>query len=128
MSVGLGRDAKADSIGPGNVAVAVGNPGPNPTQAYANGVGNTSVALGDGSVAGTLGHGNTALVVGRGSNAHSYGGSLPNPTQISDYFPSRHNTSVTVGNGSKAEAVGSHHKLSTAFGNNRQRQNNGLGG
>ena len=71
-------------MGPGNLAIAVGNPGYNPfygtrvpTQAYANGTGNTSVALGDGSIAGTLGHGNTALVVGRGSNAYSYGGAYP---------------------------------------------------
>ena len=79
-----------------------------PTQAYANGTGNGSVALGDGSVAGTLGTGNGALVVGNGSNAHSYGGSqVPNPTQISDYKPSRFNTSVTVGDGSEAGAVGS---------------------
>ncbi len=133
VAIGLGKDAKATSLGTGNVAIAVGNPGdsrfygtPTSTQAYANGTGNTSIALGDGSVAGTLGHRNTALVVGRGSNAHSYGGSLPNPTQIEDYFRSRHNTSVTVGNGSEAAAVGSHRKLSTAFGNNKQLQNNGL--
>jgi len=35
---------------------------------------------------------------------------------------------VTVGNGSEAGAVGDHDKVSSAFGNNRQRQNNGLGG
>jgi hypothetical protein len=132
--VGLGTNAKADSVGPGSAAVAVGNPGFNrfyltdmPTQAYANGTGNTSVALGNGSLAGSLGNRNTALVVGNGSNAFSYGGSLPAPTQISHYLPSNGNTSVAVGNGSEAAAVGSHHELSTAV-NGHQRQNNGLGG
>ena len=134
VAVGLGKDAKATSLGRGNVAVAVGNPGHNrfygtdiPAQAYANGTGNGSVALGDGSVAGTLGTGNGALVVGNGSNAHSYGGVRNSPpTQISDYKPSRFNTSVTVGHGSEAGAVGSHHRLSTALGNGKQNQNNGL--
>ena len=64
------------------MAVAIGNPGFNrfyerndmPTQAYANGIGNTSIALGNGSLAGSLGNRNTALVVGNGSNAFSYGG------------------------------------------------------
>lgn len=137
VSVGLGRDAQADSAGPGSVAVAVGNPGVNrfyhtnnqPTLAYAHGTGNTSVALGDGSLAGTLGNGNHAFVLGQGSNAYSYGGSnVPAPNKISDYLPSHSNTSVTVGDRSEAGAVGSHHRLSTAFGNDRQRQNNGLGG
>ena len=119
VAIGLGKDAKATSLGTGNVAIAVGNPGysrfygtPTQTQAYANGTGNTSVALGDGSIAGTLGHGNTALVVGQGSNAYSYGGSyVPAPTQISDYKPSSHNISVTLGDSSEAGAVGPHRKL-----------------
>lgn len=129
VSVGLGRDAQADSAGPGSVAIAVGNPGysrfygtDHPTLAYAHGTNNVSVALGDGSLAGSLGHGNRAFVLGQGSNAFSYGGNLSVPLR------SRFNTSVTVGDRSEAGAVGSHHKLSTAFGNDRQRQNNGLGG
>ena len=129
-SVALGRGARADSSGPGSVAVAVGNPGPNgfypgailPTHAVANGPGSTSVALGDGSQAGSLGNGSHAFVVGRGSNAFSYGGNKGNIP-----FAGKGDTSVTVGNGSEAGAVGNH-KLSTAFGNGHQRQNNGLGG
>ena len=127
VSIGLGRDATADSAGAGSVAVAVGNPGysrfygaTHPTLAYAHGTGNVSVALGDGGLAGTLGHGNRAFVLGQGSNAFSYGGNLSSPLR------SRHNTSVTVGDRSEAAAVGSHHRLSTAFGNNKQLQNNGL--
>ena len=128
VSVGLGRDARADSAGPGSVAIAVGNPGysrfyksTHPTLAYAHGTGNVSVALGDGSLAGTLGNGNRAFVLGQGSNAFSYGGNI-----ASDPFESNHNTSVTIGDCSEAGAVGPHHKLSTAFGNNKQAQNNGL--
>jgi len=136
VAVGIGRDAQATSLGTRNVAIAVGKPGdnpfygrPGPTLAYADGTGNTSVALGNGSNAGTLGTRNTALAVGNGSNAFSYGGVAHVPiTQVSDYKPSSHNTSVTVGNGSEAGAVGDHDKVSSAFGNNRQRQNNGLGG
>ena len=107
-SIGLGRDAQADSAGPGSVAVAVGNPGYNrfyntshPTLAYAHGTGNTSVALGDGTLAGTLGTGNRAFVLGQGSNAFSYGGNVGNVPQ-----PGRFNTSVTVGDRSEAGAVG----------------------
>ena len=88
VSVGLGRDARADSAGAGSVAVAVGNPGysrfygtTHPTLAYAHGTGNVSVALGDGSLAGTLGHGNRAFVLGQGSNAFSYGGNLHRPLE-----------------------------------------------
>ena len=66
------------------------------------------------------------LVVGQGCNAFSYGGDHL-PTSRSRTTAERHNTSVTVGNGSEAGAVGNH-KLSTAFGNGQQRQNNGLGG
>ncbi len=97
-SIGLGRNAQADSAGPGSVAIAVGNPGYNrfyntehPTLAYAHGTGNTSIALGDGALAGSLGTGNRAFVLGRGSNAFSYGGNLSDPLR------SRFNTSVTVG-------------------------------
>ena len=134
--VGLGRDAQADSAGPGNVAIAVGNPGYNrfyntdrPTLAYAHGTGNTSVALGDGSTGGHAGHTVTrAFVLGKAPT--------PSPTAVRQCAchpdlglqPSSHNTSVTVGDRSEAGAVGSHHRLSTAFGNDRQRQNNGLGG
>ena len=127
VSVGLGRDAQATSLGTGNVAVAVGNPGKSlfyrsdhPTLAYAEGTGNVSVALGDGSLAGTKGNGNRAFVLGQGSNAFSFGGDIASP------FGSNHNTSVTIGDLSDARAVGPHHKLSTAFGNNKQLQNNGL--
>ena len=73
VSVGLGRDARADSAGPGSVAVAVGNPGysrfygaTHPTLAYAHGTGNISVALGDGSLAGTLGQRQPRLRGGSG--------------------------------------------------------------
>lgn len=133
-SIGLGRDAKATADGPGNLAVAVGNPGHNPfygqrvpTLAYAGGTNNVSLAFGDGSNAGTLGHGNSALVVGNGSNAFSYGGSrVPSPSSLSDYLPSRSNTSVTLGHRSEAGSVGPKHKLSTAFGNDKRAQNNGL--
>ena len=128
VAIGLGKGAEATSLGTGNVAIAVGNPGKSlfynsdnqPTLAYAKGTGNVSVALGDGSLAGTLGNGNRAFVLGRGSNAFSYGGNLSVPLESS------HNTSVTIGDFSEAGAVGRHHKLSTAFGNNKQLQNNGL--
>jgi hypothetical protein len=127
VSVGLGRDARADSAGLGSVAIAVGNPGysrfyesDHPTLAYAHGTGNVSVALGNGSLAGTLGNGNRAFVLGRGSNAFSYGGNIASP------FGSNHNTSIALGNKSEAGAVGPARKLSTAFGNNKQLQNNGL--
>ena len=121
-------------MGTRNVAVAVGNRSdnpfygqPGPTLASTGGTGNVSVALGNGSNAGTLGPRNTALVIGNGSNAFSYGGVAHFPvTKISDYIPSRHNTSVTIGDVSEAGAVGPHHKLSTAFGNKKQLQNNGL--
>ena len=99
-----------------------------PTQAYANGTGNTSVALGNGALAGSLGNRNTALVVGNGSNAFSYGGSLvPAPSQISDYKPSNGNTSVAIGNGSEAGPSACATRLSTAV-NGHQRENNGLRG
>ena len=74
-SVALGRGARADSSGPGSVAVAVGNPGPNrfypvtvPSDPCASptGIGSTSVALGDGSQAGSLGNGNSRLRGGSG--------------------------------------------------------------
>ena len=113
------------------MAVAVGNPGPNrfypnavlDPHADAQGTGSTAIALGDGSQAGSLGNGNHAFVLGQGSNAFSYGGNAGNPLQP---FAGNHNTSIAVGNGSEAGAVGNH-RLSTAFGDHRQRQNNGLG-
>ena len=128
----MGTNAKADSGGPGSLAVAVGNPGYNPfyrtnlpTHSVANGINNVSLAFGDGSNAGTLGHGNTALVLGNGSNAFSYGGNTNTTPAIP--LPGRGNTSVTLAHGSEAGAVGDH-KVSTAFSNGKQRKNNGLGG
>ena len=133
-SIALGHDAQAVSAGPGSVAIAVGNPGYNrfyptkatiPTKADAQGTGNVSVALGDGSNAGTLGSHNTALVLGNGSNAFSYGGNAGSPLKP---FGGTGNTSVTLAHGSEAGAVGNH-QISTAFQNNKpRRQNNGLGG
>ena len=77
-----------------------------------------------------------AAMVGSGSNAFSYGGSsvlIPTslraigiPTSLSDYRRSHFNTSIVLGNKSEAGAVGPARKLSTAFGNNKQLQNNGL--
>ena len=98
-----------------------------PTQAYANGTGNTSIALGNGSLAGSLGNRNTALVVGNGSNAFSYGGSLsePEPDHGLQVEQRQH-----VGGNRQRERGGGrrlHHKLSTAV-NGHQRQNNGLSG
>jgi len=109
VAIALGDHATATPTGgPMNLAVAVGNPGPNPfygtvlpTKADANGTGNVSLAFGDGSNAGTLGKRNTAFVLGQGSNAFSYGGN--NGTTP---FAGKANTSVTVGNGSEAGASG----------------------
>jgi len=128
FSLALGP-AAATAAGPGNIAIAVGNPGFNrfygtnvPTQALADGgTGNVAVALGDGSNAGSRGNHNTAFVLGQGSNAFAYGGNNGNIPQ-----PGNHNTSITVANGGEAGAVGKH-KLSTAFSSGRH-LNNGLGG
>ena len=72
FSLALGP-AAATAAGPGNIAIAVGNPGFNrfygtnvPTQALADGgTGNVAVALGDGSNAGSRGNHNTAFAWGR---------------------------------------------------------------
>src|SRR5690349_8160386 len=59
-SVALGHGAQASSEGPGAVVVAVGNPATSPfygpgtqTAALASGPGSTSVAIGNGSFAGS---------------------------------------------------------------------------
>lgn len=133
---GLGANATATADGgPLNLAVAVGNPGPNPfyggavlpTQALARGTFNGAFAIGSGTNAGSLGVGNSAIGMGSGSNAFSYGGPrVPNPQDLSDYLSSNFNTSIVLGNNSEAGAVGPAHELATAFGNNKRGLNNGL--
>jgi hypothetical protein len=129
-AIALG-DAKATANGPMNLAVAVGNRGPNPfypgadvpTQALAQGTFNSAFAIGSGTNAGSFGLGNSALAVGNGSNAFSYGGYGPD---FKNPLPSNFNTSIVLGNRSEAGAVGrpgGH--LSTVFGNGKRELNNG---
>jgi hypothetical protein len=134
-AVALGRNATAKAVGgPGNLAVAVGNPGFNnvyspladgdvSTQALAQGTFNRSFAIGDGTNAGSSGLGNAAIAVGNGNNAFSFGG-------YHDYAPpplsSDFNTSIVVGKNSNANAVGPARRLATAFGNGKTGLNNAL--
>ena len=121
-AVALGANATATADGPMNLAVAVGNPGPNPfykgavlpTQALARGTFNGAFAIGSGTNAGSFGVANSAAAVGNGSNAFSYGGNQGLIPQ-----PSKFNTSIVLGNRSEAGAVGPVGKLAAAIGNDK---------
>jgi hypothetical protein len=123
VALGLGQGATANADGIGNLAVAAGNPGPNsaykpptmPTQALARGTFNTSLAIGDGTNAGSYGRANTAIAVGNGNNAYSFGGYPDWKTPA----PSDFNTSIVVGKNSNAYAVGPTLKAAGALGNGK---------
>ena len=111
--VGLGRDAQATSLGTGNVAIAVGNPGETRSTVPSNRptwrmqtAPATSPSRSATAARGHAGQPQPALRAWQGSNAFSYGGVTDCPLGGISTIPSGHNTSVTIGDRSEAGAVG----------------------
>jgi hypothetical protein len=110
-SLAVGTRATALTEGSGNLAVAVGNHGPNP--------GIVDPILGDiepsddlDTTAGAFGVFNRAVVFGNGSTAFAVAGTTFNEMDI----PGFNSTALTVGSGSNADAFGAN-AFAAALGN-----------
>jgi hypothetical protein len=101
VAAAIGPGSTALAAGSRNIAVAVGNPGPNRGMRIA---GDYAIPAQEsqGSYAQAIGVQNRAVVFGDGSNAIAIGGNPGNPPRVRALAGG--NTAITVGNGSNSYA------------------------